>query len=281
MLEHTFCHIPGIGPKTERHLWRAGLHSWHAAAREPKLPLSASKADSVRRDSAESIVRLDAGDAPFFYRRLPSGEQWRLFPDFRRRIAYLDIETTGLGGPEAIITTITVYDGDRLHHYVHGENLLDFRDDIWAYDVLVTYNGKQFDLPFIRRVLGVPVRQPHIDLRYVLASLGYRGGLKGCERQFGLDRDDLADVDGYFAVLLWHHYQRTGNPRALNTLLAYNTLDAINLEALLVAAYNLKVAPTPFADARRLPAPELPPLPFQPDLETIERIRWHRAGMQE
>lgn len=41
----------------------------------------------------------------------------------------------------------------------------------------------------------------HIDLRYVLASLGYRGGLKGCERQLGLDRQELQDVDGFFSLI--------------------------------------------------------------------------------
>ena len=34
-----------------------------------------------------------------------------------------------------------------------------------------------------------------IDLRYVLYSLGYRGGLKGCERQLGMDRGNLSDID--------------------------------------------------------------------------------------
>ena len=34
-----------------------------------------------------------------------------------------------------------------------------------------------------------------IDLRYILASLGYGGGLKSCEQQLGITRPDLEDVD--------------------------------------------------------------------------------------
>ena len=72
-----------------------------------------------------------------------------------------------------------------------------------AYRLLVTYNGKTFDAPFVRRCLGAPLDQPHIDLRYVLGSLGYRGGLKGCERQLGIPRQGLEDVDGAFSCRGW------------------------------------------------------------------------------
>ena len=61
-----------------------------------------------------------------------------------------------------------------------------------------------------------------IDLRYILYSLGFKGGLKSIEHQLGTDRADLRDIDGYFAVLLWNEYVRTGDQKALDTLLAYN-----------------------------------------------------------
>jgi uncharacterized protein len=174
-------------------------------------------------------------------------------------VAYLDIETTGLGGPGDHITTIALYDGRAIRHYVHGRNLPEFARDIPSYKLLVTYNGKCFDLPILRTTFGLALNQPHIDLRYVLASLGYRGGLKGCERTLGLDRGDLANVDGYFAVLLWHDYQRYRSPEALETLLAYNIRDAVNLETLLVMAYNLKAAQTPFGSGIAFSLPVAPP----------------------
>lgn len=113
----------------------------------------------------------------------------------------------------------------------------------------------------------------HIDLRYVLASLGYRGALKGCERMLGIDRGDLEGIDGYFAVLLWDDFKRKGNQKALDTLLAYNTLDVVNLETLMVAAYNGKLTDTPFLLTHELPIPSSPETPFKADQETIERIR--------
>jgi len=56
-----------------------------------------------------------------------------------------------------------------------------------------------------------------------------------------MDRGDLKDIDGFFAVLLWDEYQRTGDQKVLKTLLAYNIQDTINLENLMVTAYNLKL----------------------------------------
>lgn len=186
---------------------------------------------AIDQHLGESCQRLEDGDCRYFAGHLPSREHWRLFPEFRGRIAYLDIETTGMSG-FGHITTIALYDGQRIRHYVHGENLEQFGRDIGDYELLVTYSGKCFDLPFIRSTMGLPMDQAHIDLRYVLKSLGYGGGLKGCEKKLGLDRGELDGVDGFMAVLLWRDYLASGNPRSLETLLAYNIQDVVNLETL-------------------------------------------------
>jgi hypothetical protein len=124
---------------------------------------------------------------------------------------------------------------------VQGQNLDDFIEDIQKYKVIVSYNGKSFDIPFIEHFFNIRLDHAHIDLRYVFYSLGFKGGLKGCERQLGMDRGDLRDIDGFFAVLLWDEYQRTGDQKALETLLAYNIQDTVTLENLMVTAYNMKL----------------------------------------
>jgi uncharacterized protein YprB with RNaseH-like and TPR domain len=280
MLKNTFCHIPHVGTLTEKRLWSAGLCDWDAFRAAASPPLSPVRAEFVARHIDESARHLENENPAFFYQRLAARHHWRLFQDFRPWTAYLDIETTGLGSPGDHVTTIALYDGRSVHAYVHGRNLDDFADDVRNYRLLVTYNGKQFDLPFLRNFLGVRLDQAHIDLRFLLASLGYRGGLKGCERKLGLSRGDLEGVDGYFAVLLWQDYQRRANPAALETLLAYNVEDVVNLETLMVLAYNMKLKETPFAAAPPRPGgPHLLPMPvrpdrvFKPDPDTIRRIR--------
>jgi uncharacterized protein YprB with RNaseH-like and TPR domain len=273
MLTNTFCHMPGIGARVEQRLWAAGILSWEHAFRADSFPVSGGRAAAICRSARESIEELSRRNAAFFADNMRSSEHWRLFPEFRNSVAYIDIETTGLGHYGDYITSIALYDGADVRWYVHGENLEEFAEDIRRYRLLVSYNGKTFDVPFIRNYLRIPMEQAHIDLRYVLKSLGYTGGLKGCERKLGLDRGELDGVDGYFAVLLWNDYIRNDNRGALDSMLAYNIADAVNLEALMVMAYNMKLAGTAFESARRLPLPEAPPSPVEPDMETVNRIR--------
>jgi len=264
--------VPGVGIKAEERLWASGLHSWDGV--DPSRPdLGSARTENLVRHLEESRRQLADRNAAFFAATMPPSEHWRLYPDFRDAVAYLDIETTGLGGPGDHITTIALYDGRSIRHYVHGRNLADFAHDLRDYRLLVTYNGKCFDLPMLRRSFGLPFDQAHIDLRYVLASLGYKGGLKACERRLGLDRGDLADVDGFFAVLLWRDFRERGNAQALETLLAYNIRDVVNLEALLIKSYNLKVACLPFGPAAALELPAPPPEPFRAHAPTIDRLR--------
>ncbi|MBM4333756.1 MAG: hypothetical protein FJ117_21500 [Deltaproteobacteria bacterium] len=135
------------------------------------------------------------------------------------------------------------------------------------------YNEKCFDVLFIESYFRSKMPQVHIDLRYLLKSLGYSGGLKGCEKKAEIDRRELEGVNGYFAVLLWNDYQRNNNQKALETLLAYNIQDVVNLEFLIILSYNLKLKETPFAQSRQLPLSVNPEIPFRGDLETVERIR--------
>ena len=88
-----------------------------------------------------------------------------------------------------------------------------------------------------------------------------------------MDRGDLRDIDGFFAVLLWDEYQKTGDPKALETLLSYNIQDTINLENLMVTAYNMKLKDTPFYETHMIA--DLPPSvnPYSADLATVDRIK--------
>jgi len=201
MLKNTFCHIPGISPAAEQRLWSAGIDCWDAALKADRLALPCRAPTAFSQYLYASLAHLESSNPQHFAVSLQANQHWRLFPEFRHTIAYLDIETTGLGYGNTI-TTIVLYDGQRIRHYVQGDNLNDFMHDIREYRTVVTYNGKSFDVPFIERFFRIKMHHTHIDLMYVLRSLGYTGGLKSCERQLGLERKELADVDGFFAVRL-------------------------------------------------------------------------------
>jgi uncharacterized protein YprB with RNaseH-like and TPR domain len=271
MLTNTFCHIRGIGEKTERGLWSAGITSWDAALRPSTANSPSSVRASWRDHICRSLVHHALGELAFFAERLRATEHWRLYYDFRDSCAFVDIETTGLFRPE--ITTIALYDGCTVRYYVNGHNLADFPAALEPYRLLVTYNGRAFDIPIIESHFHIRLRQGHIDLRYPLRSLGFKGGLKGCEQALGIGRPGLEGLDGFAAVLLWEEYRRTNSAKALETLLAYNIQDAVTLHSLMVHAHNEKVRGTPFAASYCLPVPVRPELPFSPDPDTVARLR--------
>ena len=273
MLEQSFCHLPGIGRIKEKQLWDRGIDTWSDAVKYLDPALKANQ--GLLQGVSSSMDRLKQGDSRYFNQCLPSDQQYRLFEPFRQTAVYLDIETTGLS-PWDRITTIATWDGREIRTYIQGQNLEEFSRDIEDYGLLITYNGKTFDLPFLRERLGCPLDQAHIDLRYVLAGLGYKGGLKKCEKALGLDRGDLDGVDGSLAVLLWDEYRRTENPKALETLLAYNIEDVINLEAIMVLVYNMKVSE--LEKNGHLPEPQRPDIPFSPDVNLVRRLSARAFG---
>lgn len=246
MLENSFIFLPNYGPARERKLWRRGIESWDDFLEHyGSLPYHRESCSMVAR----SKHALDSNDPAHFADILPSSETWRAFPHYSR-IAYLDIETTGCAARDHL-TVIGVYDGKRTRSYIHGQNLDDFKKDIEGFDMVVTFNGSMFDLPFIRREMDVDLPELHVDLRFVLASLDVRGGLKRIEERFGFEReDDLKGVTGYDAVLMWREYRR-GNKAALDKLIRYNAADVDNLEKLLVWAYKEKRRRTGFDEIRK------------------------------
>ena len=98
---------------------------------------------------------------------------------------------------------------------------------------LYTYNGRRFDLPFLRKRLGIDLEENHVhrDLMYSCWARNLYGGLKAVERRLRIRRK-LPDMDGLEAVRLWHRYRAAQDEKALRTLLEYNQEDVLNLKTL-------------------------------------------------
>jgi len=237
LLEHTFIHIPGIGQKTEQRLWHQDILTWKDYLGTTKPLLSLTRDMFVRRDLEASFE--NRSNISFFRDRLCPGEMWRLFGAFQQRAVYLDIETSGLYEGIDEITVIGIYDGTQVKTFIQGINLDSFETEISPYDLIITFNGAQFDLPFIRRQFpNIALPPAHIDLRFFLRKLGYRGGLKSIEKTFGLIRGlDIDGMDGFDAVLLWRAYQ-AGDKAALQRLIQYNTADIVHLKPLMERGYE-------------------------------------------
>jgi uncharacterized protein YprB with RNaseH-like and TPR domain len=256
MLRATFLHLSGIGPVTEAGLWRAGIRDWSELdARAARLGLSAPRAGRLSSEIAASERALAERDAGWFGRRLPDREHWRLHAEFKDRLAFLDIETTGLSPFGGIVTVVSVHGAGATRTFVAGDNLEELPAYVGRFPILVTFNGSRFDVPFLEACFPSFVAPPvHIDLRFVLYRLGHAGGLKRIEERLGLgDRTGVEGVHGLDAVRLWQEYRR-GSAAALDRLVRYNRADTVNLEPLLeYAASTLerRLLPARTADLQR------------------------------
>lgn len=271
MLNTCFTHVSGIGRTTAQKMNQMGIYTWEDALNASKLPIQSGQAAGFLREIEESCRKLEQRDALWFSQRLSNAEQWRLYPHFYKSAAYVDIETTGLAWPQAAITTIALYDGENLKVYVNGHNLEAFLDDMEEYELLVTWHGLAFDVPFIRKALQTPLQIAHLDLLPVFRSLGITGGLKKVEKLLGLDRDELDGVDGYTAIQLWREYELTGKESALETLLAYNAEDVFSLETLSRYACAEHGCPVPGDGI-------IPQNPFKPDIALLRRLMAEREN---
>ena len=277
MLRHTFLHVPGIGYATEYKLWAQGFLTWQDYFNNSTHCLVPSAIrENLGEHLLQSVEALATRHAHHFEMLLPLSELWRLYPEFSEKVAFLDIETTGLYHGADTITIIGLFDGHETKVFIRGINLEEFAQEIKKYVIIITFNGKRFDIPFILGAFGeLPNFQAHIDLLYPLRKLGYRGGLKSIEAQMGIEREGaLKEANGFLAVLLWHEHQR-GNKTALDTLVRYNLEDVVNLQYLADIAYNESVAKLPIkVGSLDVHEKFIVDTPFDPDL-----IHYLRQGI--
>lgn len=160
-------------------------------------------------------------------------EQLALCAAFPERIMFLDIETTGLSHYYDEITTVGWSIGGRAETFIKGGDPRHLLRDAGYAKVLVTFNGIRFDARFLRQEFPeIVLPRVHIDLMYLCRRLGLKGGQKSIEMELGLNfRQELEDVDGFAAVLLWHRYLR-GDVEALSRLIRYNRADIAAMGAI-------------------------------------------------
>ncbi|RME74753.1 MAG: exonuclease [Planctomycetota bacterium] len=167
----------------------------------------------------------------------PSNEEWRLYDYFKDDAAYIDIET----GSRKEVSVVGIYFRDKVFQFVSGINMDKgmIKKIIDESSMIVSFNGKSFDLPVLKRYFGDIFKKPHLDLMHAGRKVGLRGGLKLIEKEIGVKRDEeVCGMDGEGAVFLWDMYKNSGNREYLKKLLLYNEEDIVNLKPLAEHVYK-------------------------------------------
>jgi uncharacterized protein YprB with RNaseH-like and TPR domain/predicted nuclease with RNAse H fold len=229
VLENTFIHLPGIGLKKERNLWKIGIRNWDDFAKrflaQPSL-FSGTADDALIRTLEASRLALKQGDFDFFAKRLARREHYRIALTDPPSTVFLDIETTGLSLYYDSTTLIGANHGGNYYFFSKGGDISVVERILSRAKCIVTFNGGAFDLKFLQKEFP-QIRLPlaHVDLRFFGISVGLRGAQKHIEKQLGFERpDDIRTMLGWTAPLLWYRYCR-GDMEAGKKLVEYNYYD--------------------------------------------------------
>jgi len=242
MLTSSFIFLPGVGRTTEQRWWDDGLLDWTMFLKQTSVSgLSASRKDWYDGELRTARELADSRHFQSFSTRLPRREHWRLYDVCRARTVYLDIETTGAPPEQGDVTVIGLHRNGTTVSLVKEEGLTTERLqlELDACDMLVTFFGSVFDVPYLHAVFPTLRFPPlHFDLCFGARRLALRGGLKHIERELGIDRHtSISTLDGVDAIRLWFEW-RQGNAMARETLLTYNRADTENLVTLADRLYE-------------------------------------------
>lgn len=168
-----------------------------------------------------------------------------------RKAAFIDTETTGLSGgagTAAFLVAVGFIEGDAF--IVRQYFMRDFHEeraliraverDLERFDTIVSFNGKQFDVPLLesrfrlqRRVFRQTSR--HLDMLHPGRRL-WKARLESCSLQslergvMGFHRED--DIPGAFIPERYFEYLRRKDGRLMVQVLEHNLQDIVSLAAL-------------------------------------------------
>jgi len=169
-----------------------------------------------------------------------------------RQALFLDTETTGLGGSgtTAFLVGMARFDAAGrleleqllLRSPAEEGALVDaVCERLAACEMVVTYNGKAFDLPLLSSRAVMTRRpplpeKPHLDLVHVARRL-HRARLGSC-RLVTLESEVLGfergpDIEGGEIPARYAHFLRTGDESALLAVVEHNAWDLASLAALI------------------------------------------------
>lgn len=176
--------------------------------------------------------------------RLPEVTEYEL-----EHLVFMDIETTGLSCSPLFLIGIMVWTGDGFEvrqflarHY--GEEravVAEFLEEQARRPLLVTFNGKTFDYPYIRSratVSGLSFADvpAHLDLLHVSRRF-WRRHFPNCKLQtlerHLCQRVREGDIPGAEIPDAYHAYVRTGNAYQIVDILKHNLLDLVTLADLM------------------------------------------------
>ena len=171
--------------------------------------------------------------------------------DFRRAL-FLDTETTGLSGGTgtfAFMVGLGFFQEDRflIHQFFMRDyseekaSLSLVKDMLESFQFLVTFNGRQYDIPlletrFILSRYATKIKEiPNFDLLYSSRRI-WKGAYDNCRlvtlesQLLGVERTD--DIPSAWIPYFYFDYIQTGDARRIQQVFYHNQMDILSMVAL-------------------------------------------------
>lgn len=165
------------------------------------------------------------------------------------QLALLDMETGGLSAAPVFLVGMILWEADAAEEALCVQMLArDYAEEravlgeaarlLAQRRVLMTYNGRSFDIPMMRERMiyhdlgQCPEPPAHVDLLHAVRAR-FRDAWENCrlqtleERLCGRSR--LGDIDGADIPDAWHEFVHTGDAGRIAQVLEHNRLDLITM----------------------------------------------------
>ena len=245
--------LPRIGPKTEQNLKNKGYDTIESLKNHDKYSDIATKfLNEIDGMDFRDIV--DLLDNNKYSKRCRDNLLRCISLTDIENFKFMDIETKGLSNVPIILIGVAEIKGNNiiasqyfLRHYKEEPNIIEaYLSHLDDDSVHVTFNGKSFDVPFIKnrcRFNGIKADRnlPHLDLMYFAKNL-WSDTLPNCQLQtieseiFGMKRQ--GDVPGQYIPGYYDTYLLEDNIGPVVPIIEHNCQDIISLAYFLEKMYE-------------------------------------------
>lgn len=252
-INHNLKLLPKIGPKTEQNLKNKGYDTIESLKNHDKYCDVASKfIDNIDGMSFQEI--MDVLDNNKYSKKCRDNLIKCISLTDPENFKFMDIETKGLSNVPIILIGVAEINGNKitasqyfLRDYAEEPNVIEaYLNHLDENSVHVTFNGKTFDVPFIKnrcRDNGISHNMdlPHLDLMYFAKNL-WKDKLPNCQLQtieremFGIERE--GDVPGQYIPGYYDTYIRENNIGPVVPIIEHNCQDIISLASFLEKMYG-------------------------------------------
>lgn len=245
--------LPKIGIKTEQNLKEKGYATIESLKNHDKYCDVASKFTETIDDLPFSEI-IEILDTNRYSKKCRDNILKSISLTDKENFKFMDIETLGLSNVPIILIGVAEIKKDKIistQYFlrdIHEEGAIieAYLSHLDEQSVHVTFNGKSFDVPYIKNRcrynrLDADLDLPHLDLMYFAKNL-WKEKLPNCQLQtiekelFGIERE--GDVPGQYIPGYYNTYLNERNIGPIVPIIEHNRQDIVSLASFLEKMYE-------------------------------------------